>query len=231
MTRTALRYLITVALTAAAPACRAQMEVGGKGLTATAEITEQKYCLGEPFGGSFLENLPPDAITLQLTTRVSFRNVSARPIIYLASSDEEIVLSNSLDDAERRRNQTLMRLRNPQPHSVLRDPADLESDQPRTPPFVVLPAASNGLPWEYSVILQVHDPAAPGPVSELLGKTVFLQLDLSFALIPSQIVPGLEARWRPYGTLWARRIRTQPIKIDIPRSPKVSKCQSELKID
>jgi hypothetical protein len=226
LTTVLFRCLVVAAL-AAAPDL-AQTEVGGEGLTARAEITEQKYCLGEPLGGSFVTDLRPDAITLQLTTVVSYRNVSTHSIIYLVNPDAQIVLSHNLDDATQRKHQTLLRLIDPQPRSVLRDPSYFESERPNAG-FFILGPTSSGLSVRYTAILQVHNPSHRG--TDLRGKTVFFQLDLNFARIPDQTARDLESRWRPYGVLWAGRIRTQPIEISIPKDPKAFKCLSELKID
>jgi hypothetical protein len=55
-----------------------------------------------------------------------------------------------------------------------------------------------------------------------LGKKLFLQLDLDHALLSGNLAHKLQEKWRSYGTLWAGKVRTQPIELDIPRSPKAS---------
>jgi hypothetical protein len=66
---------------------------------------------------------------------------------------------------------------------------------------------------------------------ELLGRKIFFQLDLNHAMLPREVVRDLQPKWRSYGSLWAARIRTQPIQINIPRSPETSRCASEFRID
>jgi hypothetical protein len=44
-------------------------------------VLKEYYCLGQPGGNGVPERLPPDAITLRLRVRLSYRNPSPRPII------------------------------------------------------------------------------------------------------------------------------------------------------
>ncbi len=107
MTRAALASFAL----AAAPVW-AQMEVRD-GIGVTAEITEQTYCLGMPISGLMVnpKMLPPDAITLRLMVQLSYRKVSAVPMILFRDAADQIVISHSLNDAEQQRNQTLIPFR------------------------------------------------------------------------------------------------------------------------
>jgi hypothetical protein len=232
MTRVPLRCLAIVAFACVVPACEAQVEVGG-GLAVSAEITGQQYCLGMPSGGIDLKPLPPDAIRLRLMVRLSYRNVSARAMIFLKVADEQIVISHSLADAAHGKNQELIRFRGTLRPYLLEDRETLESQRPTGPFEMLAPAPNGALPFSliYDLSFPVHDPSKRGPDTELLGKKVFFQLDLNHEMLPKEIARELEVKWRAFGTLWEQRIRTKPIELDIPSAPTASKCESEFRID
>jgi hypothetical protein len=218
---------------AVVPVWGAEAEVRD-GIAITAEVVEQTYCSGMPPGGVNLKRLPPDAVTLRLKVRLSYRNVSAHPIIFFRNAVEQIVISQSLDDAVRGRNQSPIRFRKVQMMYGTRDRATLETEKPTLPLFDILPPVPNG-PSQFDILydvgFQVHNPSERGPAAELVGKTVFFQLDLNHARLPKKIARELEVKWRAYGTFWAERIRTEPTELNIPRAPETMKCKSEIQID
>lgn len=226
MSRPALRFVASSILTTFVCICSAQQEVG-HGITAAATITNQRYCVGEPMDSSLLRRLPADAITLRLMVLVTYRNTDAAPQIFQAAPNETIVISRSVEDASQRRNQALIQWGYPRSPFQLADRDQLESDEPRRPPFIFL---SPGGTWAvaYEIGVQVHNPAERSRNMELLGKKIFFQMDLNHAMLPNEIVRDLQVKWRSYGSLWAARVRTQPIEVDIPRSPETSKCASEI---
>jgi hypothetical protein len=201
---------------------------------------EQTYCLGAPdYGANGISVsidgvpldgllLPPDAITLRLMVRLSYRNVSANPIIFSADHLEAVVISHSLYDAVHERHQTIVSALGQRGGWV-----ETRLDKvPASPPYEVIPpGASSASPIDLDVRFQVHNPAERRPEMELLGSKVFFQLDLDHSLLSSEAVRVLGTKWRRYGILWAERIRTKPFEIDIPQAPKTAKCPSEFRID
>lgn len=225
--------LAAVAAVVATP-IGAQMEVLD-GIGVAAEITGQTYCLGMPISGLMVnaKTLPPDAITLRLMVQLSYRNVGARPVILFRDAAEQIIISHSAADALRQENQIVIpfrgRVMGPE---ALSDRSFLEPERPKSPPYDLLPPAPDGvLKIPLDVRFQVHNPQERSPDTELLGKRVFFQLDLNHANLLGEILQDLQIKWRPYGTLWATRVRTKPLELNIPRSPKVEKCEAEFRID
>src|SRR5438045_4156791 len=72
-------------------------------------ITEQKFCLGQP-GFISREHQPPDAVTFRLRVRLFYRNTGSIALLLPTSHDAVVLLSRSLGDVRRRRNQFDIRL-------------------------------------------------------------------------------------------------------------------------
>jgi hypothetical protein len=213
----------------------AQAEAAERGLTASAKITERKFCLGTPTGIYLTRReLAPDAISLNLGVRLSYRNPGPDPIILLLVHNWRVVLSRSLEDARLRRNQLsfLPSEFEPAPPWGPGDLPALDTERPEPHVFqIILPGRVLEPTGPVHISFQVHKPSADGNGSELLGKKVFFQLELDHALLAENIKRALQARWRSYGALWAYTIRTPPVELDIPQSPTASQCKSNTVID
>jgi hypothetical protein len=232
MTQFPPRLLIIVASAAAGFTQSAQAEGAPPGVTATAEITDQKFCLGMslvalviPAGGE----VAPDAISLHLRVRVTYRNQGATPIILQISNDGHIVLSGNLEGAARHRHQVVIPDWDFEPrHRLRREDFPALTERPDDGFEVLPPGGAWADEATYSHLsFQVHKPAPGGTGRELLGKKVFLQLDLDHALLGGNLAHKLQSKWRSYGTLWAGRVRTQPVELDIPESPRAFQCKPE----
>ena len=235
MTRKLLRSFVPLVLAALAPISEAQTADHG-GISVTAEITERTYCLGRPVSGVMAnaKMLPPDAITLRLLVRLSYRNVSTNPVIFFDYPHYSVVISKSINDSVRQENQTIIPIRGRviELEEALADRSNIEPERPGWPLYDSLSSGPSGvLQKTLDVRFQVHNPVEQQPGSEWLGKKVFFQLELNHANLPEEIIRDLEIKWRSYGTFWAARVRTKPIELNIPRSPLVSKCAAEFKID
>jgi hypothetical protein len=211
--------------------CAAQRGVGD-GITATAEIKGQAYCLGDTGIGFLRNSLPPDAITLWLKVILTYRNASSQPQIVQTGPRFQIVISSTVRDAEVRRNQTVTPYGGQESSYTLEDRSTLESvDQP-SPPFIIVQPAPNGIfKLATDVALQIHNGTVKTSGIELLGRKILFQLDLNHAIFPDEILRDLAAKWRSYGTLWAAAVRTQPLEIDIPKFPKTERCPSGPQVD
>jgi len=218
------RLLSSIAVLAGAT----ELQAMDQGLEARAVVAERKFCLGMPTGLS-LEKLPPDAITLRMQIQIFYRNASSGPLILPLLEDPRIILSRSSGDVTHQRNQTVIRF-GPQ-----RRPLDLAAgtdlDRPDIPHFRVIPPGSESLSLTEDVAIQVHNPAKKQAQTELLGQTVFIQLELDHMLTPERLVQDLGSKWHDYGTLWTGRIRTPPLEVAIPQSPTTTKCSSQFKVD
>ena len=225
-----LRILSLIVPTIAGLGPRAE---AAEGLTATAEITQRAFCLGTPSGLVISERmLAADAVSLSIQVRVSYRNGGLRPTILLRSDNRRIVLSRTLEDAAQHRNQVVIPYYEFEPRRPW-EPEDLpllDSERPG-PQFEVLPSRGTWTDEPARLSFQVHKPSTDGTGSELLGRKVFFQLELDHALLAGDLASTLQAKWRPYGTLWVGTIRTQPIELNIPQSPEAARCGSKERID
>ena len=175
--------------------------------------------------------MPPGAITLRLAVNLTYRNQNDQPQIFQELPDINVVISPSLKEALQHKNQTAVQYGARRPPWRPGD-GSLETDRPQDSWFSILSPTPNGVrKIEYDVGFQVHNPAERSPNMELLGKKIIFQMDLNHAMLPGAIIRDLQAKWHSYGTLWATRIRTQPIELDIPKSPPTEKCTSEFTID
>jgi hypothetical protein len=204
-------------------------------VSGSAKIVDSKFCLGSPMGEHLTSRaLAPDAISLDLGLRVSYQNLSARPVILLLVSNWLVVLSNSREDIARHRNQLVIPFEEATeaPGWGAGDLEVLDAARPEPNLFRIIPPGGvtnpNGL---VRIRFQVHKPSADGTGVELLGRKVFFQLDLDHALIADNVARALQARWQAHGTLWQADLRTQPFELAIPRSPFASPCQSNERID
>lgn len=225
--RTAIAWVLVVVSLARG----AQLNTGS-GPTVRAAIRDQKFCLGEPGIVSF-EHQHPDTVTFRLRIELYYRNTGSKPVILPTSRDPVVILSRNSADARRRQNQFHIRLREKKPP----EEEDLEAigidlDRPREPYFQVIPPGKEGsvaLP-EY-VVLRVHNPSDKQAQTELLGKKIFIQLELDHSQLPKQLAQKLTDRWRKYGDLWVGKAKTEAMEFDIPVSPKFADCSLEYKID
>ncbi len=204
----------------------------------TVEITafKQYYCLGRPGGDGVPERLPPDAITLRLRIRLSYRNVGSRPLILpLLKGLTALVISPTRAGATRRQSERVV------PYFGRMIPEDLsqEGDQPTlNHNFEVIPPGgvferrfSRETDFDEYVILDVRNPAGKFQRDDLRGKKIFLQLELNHLRFPKSQADELAVRWERYGYLWTGTVRSNPVEINIPRSPEFADCSHEYKID
>ncbi len=191
-------------------------------------VTEQKYCLGQPGMVSF-EKQPPDAITLRLRVQFLYRNSNPNPLI-IPEEDPTLILSRSLADLTGRKNQFAFRFR-PKRDSIVTT-KEFNLDRP-VPPFflVVRPGGEGEASFGEYIVMRVHNPSEKRSESEWLGKKVFLQLELDHLPFPKRFAQDLAAKWREYGELWTGKVRTEPLEVDIPASPKFGDCSHEYTID
>jgi hypothetical protein len=237
MTRLRLHFLIIVGPSIAQLAFAQPAKQAEEAPTATAEIVEMKFCRGTPAGLFIARVLAPDAISLNLSLRVSFRNAGVTPVILLLTEDKRVVLSRNLEGAARHEDQIVIpyyEFRGPPRPWMPEDLPLLASERPGQE-FEVIPP---GVVWTgdaFPLSFQVHKPsineAGSETGSELLGAEVFFQVELVHSFLPESVARELQAKWSRYGNLWAGEVRTQPIKIAIPLSPQASQCASNIRID
>ena len=192
-------------------------------------VTEQKYCLGQP-GFVSIEKQPPDAITLRVHSRLSYRNSGSKPVILPVEEDAVLILSRSLEDVARRKNQLALRFYKKRPRDLAEHGINL--DRPAEPFFMIVPPGEESkFGFSQNVVLRVHNPSESRPESEWLGKKVFLQLELEHLPFSKRFAQHLAAKWSEYGDLWTGKVRTEPLEVDIPASPKFGDCSLEYRID
>jgi hypothetical protein len=194
-------------------------------------VREQKFCLGQP-GFISPEKQPPDAITLRLLVDLFYRNTSSKPLILPVSEYAAIVLSRNPADVTQRKSQLIIpfRAKVPSGDENLSE-RGIDLSRPREPFFeIIQPHEEGRMSLTEYVILRVHDPSGRDPQGELLGKRVFLQLELDHHLT-QQVAQDLARQWHAFGDLWTGKIRTQPVELNISSSPVFADCSLEYKID
>lgn|GEM_PF-5250314 len=97
--------------------------------------------------------------------------------------------------------------------------------------LVVRPGEEGESSFGEYIVMRVHNPSERRSKSEWLGKKLFMQLDLDHSKFPKRFVRDLAVKWREYGELWTGKVRTQPLEVDIPASPKFGDCSREHTID
>jgi hypothetical protein len=192
-------------------------------------VTGQKFCLGQP-GFASQENQPPNAVTLRFHASLYYRNDLPKTLILPIIRDIAVIVSRSQTDLSHRANQLTRR------SSPKREPPDLEGGLDLTSPapefFEMVPAGEEKRSRldEY-VVLRVDSPAVGRNQVQLMGSTIFLQLELDYLQMPKRLANELELRWREFGELWTGRVRTEPIQVSIPMSPAFADCSHEYRID
>lgn len=228
---------LVVALSLVGLRCGAQPSGGSSGPVVSALVAEVKYCLGQPrgmslekFKGISLEKLPADAVTLRLLVRLTYRNETAATLILPSTEVPRVVLSRSLEEVTSLKNQTVIEAA---PWLGPLDMRELDVDlrQPVRGHFRSIPPNSKDSWRTETVELVVHSSVHVKGAQELLGKSIYLQLDLSHAMLPVSLVPQLRKKWQSYGTLWTGKARTQPLALAIPQSPAASQCDSLLRLE
>lgn len=194
-----------------------------------ATIRNQYYCLGQPDGPIGLEPLPPDAITMRLRIQLAYRNVAQRPLILpVVSGLTALIVSRTADDAIHGRYELVV------PYGGRMTPFELKPEELTEPKrdFEVIPPQSLSKylsQGEEYAILSVHDPRGRRP--ELLGRRIFLQLEFDHLRFSRSVARDLAIKWERYGYLWTGTVVTEPIEINIPRSPQFADCSHEYTID
>jgi hypothetical protein len=232
-----LRFFIIAVPGTVLPALGQQTKDAAETPIATAQIITESFCRGTPAGLFIARGLAADAISLDLHIRVSLRNEGTVPLIVLRREDKRVVLSRSLQDASRYESQLVFPYYEflvPQRPYIPEDLPFIAAERPGTD-FEVIPPSGVRTDGAFALSFQVHKPsvndAGSETGSELLGKTFFFQVELDHAFLPESVERGLKAKWGPIGTLWAGKVRTQPIEISIPPSPLASQCASNIRIE
>jgi hypothetical protein len=226
-------FRVSLALVAiGASAFGAQRDGAVEGLTATAEIAGQQYCLGMSADGiaySKGEELAPDAITIRLGLRVLYRNAGAGSIILPDEDNVHYVLSRSLEDIANLRHQVVIPYYSYEPRRTWRLRDWLDPECCESPELINFKVLTPGATWTEDNAayggIQVHKPSPAGTGKELLGRKIFFQLQIDHAMIPKSVERNLQTKWHAYGTLWTGTIRTQPIELNIPNSPDGRECE------
>jgi hypothetical protein len=193
----------------------------------TVTVRAKKYCLGES-GYISPEHHRRNAVTLRLTATAEYLNVGSRPLI-IAMTHQISTIIVSQDSRLGQPGQFPIHLKRRQgPSDEL--PEDINFGDPFNALFKVIPSGGKTQFEEYAVV-QVHVPSSPNPHTELLGKKVYLRLELAHWELSRRLVDDLRRKWRSYGELWAGQVISEPIELDIPFSPPIADCSHEYRID
>jgi|SRR5579872_4158241 len=189
-------------------------------------VAQDKYCVGGTGVGS-IERQSPDTVTLRLKVRLYYRNITAMSLILPTYHElSALLVRSTAAEAGDVRNQLVVRFTRRQ-RAADDLPEDISKDQPTSPFFNVIPPGEilDKYLEEY-VVLPVHNPVA-NKQSELLGKKICLQLELSHLELSPSLAQELRTKWQRFGYLWTGKVRSQAIEIDIPASPKIGDCSHD----
>lgn len=157
---------------------------------ATIEVIRSRFCLGQPSGLSY-RRFSPNTITLRLETAISYENKRHTPIILALPETPTVIVSRTPESLLNGSDQ----LRTPPPFK--RTAGDLRErgfDLSRPPSryfSIVEPGrrVSPMAPEDITVV--VSSTPTEGPQTNLLGRKIFLQLDLDHSAIPSRLANDL----------------------------------------
>jgi hypothetical protein len=200
------------------------------GPVATATILNSRYCLGTPSpnlpmvrrNGRLepIELYPPDSITLRLQMSVAYRNPASTPWIFPVASQTVVLMGTALDSL----------LEAPQPFLTPSPAAsdtlpDRNEDAPARALFPALAPRelmNVANPLE-SIFLHIYTPSIRTE-PDLRGKKIYVRLELLSSRWTPRLLARLAKKWKSYGNLWTDSVRTEPIEIEIPRTPEISDC-------
>jgi hypothetical protein len=226
----ALSSAILAVLLLAAVAAGFQQSPDAAGPVATATILNSRYCLGTPSpnvpmvrrNGRLepIELFPPDAITLRLQLSVGYRNTGTVPWI-LPVASQAVVLAGTDPAALAEVPQPIL-TQGPAPSEKLPDGSE---EMPSRSLFPAIPpgeSLSVTNPLE-TVLLHIFRPSIKSE-PDLRGKKIYVRLEFFSSRWTPRLLSRLAKKWKNYGTLWTESVRTEPIEINVPRTPEIADC-------
>lgn len=159
-------------------------------------IDDKKYCMGQPNGT--VDNQGPDAITLRLKIRLSYRNLSQRPLILPIDGKLTALIVRTRPDETKPEDRFAVRLK-PRQDAATELPVGISTENPFSPWFkVISPKGEVDKYFGEYVVLCVHNPSLPDRRSELLGSRIRLQLEITHAGLSQSLANRLGRRWMPF---------------------------------
>jgi len=200
------------------------------GPSATAAILNSRYCLGAPSANlpmvlrngrlEPIELYPPDSITLRLQMRVAYRNAGSMQWI-LPVASQAVVLVGTAPDSLVEVPQPFL---TPSPAASDRLPdGNEDSPAPALFPSIAPGKSLNAVNPLENILLRVYTPSIRSE-PDLLGKKIYVRLELLSSRWTPRLLTRLAKKWKNYGNLWTDSVRTEPLEINIPRMPEISDC-------
>jgi len=170
--------------------------------------------------------MPAGTIRTLLRVRLSYRNIAPEPLIlptlYHVS---RLLVSRSIENGANGRFLFVA------PHYLgASDKIIPKMTLAPTREFEVVPEGHTANYFDQHdvpILLDVHNPLSPGLKTELLGRRVYLQLELNHLPFSKEIARDLTQRWKAYGHLWTGKVRSSAMEINVPHAPKISNCDGE----
>lgn len=192
-----------------------------------ATAVKQYYCLGQP--GDFLmgplaEPEKPETIALHLRFRLSYHNRAMVPLIVPSGFRVANLIFNQSGAT---RKPSIV------PYAPWVSAGDVTYGGIAKPNghFEVIPPGGTWVPPEDRIYLKVHTGEPSNQQFELLGKKIFLRLELDHLRFDKALAMRLRKDWQSFGFLWASRVITNAIEIEIPQAPQFEDCSREYRID
>jgi hypothetical protein len=177
-------------------------------------VEKAKYC-----------RQPAGFLTLRLTTIVEYHNEGSIPVILpRITTVNAVLLSLSEADALRRNYYSILRRKPPSLPDRLP-----QRDRPAPNLFDILaPGASAGR--SHDVVFAVYVQGRGRQTTDLLGRDVYVQLEIEQWPFSASQGRQLTKSWRPYGVLLTGKVRTAPLSAHVERSPSIADCSGEYRM-
>ena len=174
-------------------------------------VHEVKYCQGPTSYFPSKQQSGASDITMRLSLQLLYKNLGSAPIILPLGfrSIAKMVVGGQQDE------QIVRSRENPfDPKRVV------EVYRPEPPYFIVVPGGKS----ESRYFGELVDIPVRSPNNHLLGKTIQISMTRDHGLQP---IEKLQARWKPYGTLWTGVQNSEPVSVSIAESPVTVDCRKD----
>jgi hypothetical protein len=197
-------------------------------------VEEIHYCLGPPGAYRLIPQPPPSAseeaeeakvITLRLHVQLYYKNRGSSALILPVNEYPRLILSSTPPNGVRRSVPAVAFRIRPEPGDLTNVPTDMFNSF-----FRKIAPGEEWVGHEY-VFFPVYDPRHGSRGVNRLGRRLYVQLELDHSWEPLSRQEARIQDWAHGGYLWAGKVRTSPIEVEVPASPPIANCSLEYRID
>ena len=74
-----------------------------------------------------------------------------------------------------------------------------------------------------NIFVRVYSPSIHSD-PDLRGKKIFVQMELLSSRWSPRLLARLAKKWKNSGNLWTDSVRTEPVEINVPKTPEIVDC-------